>query len=555
MISKHKIFVLIFLPAALCLMAGLGFIQEKNKSVSSEQFFSQLKSQWLLVSIVGEDSLSSPDFRNATGSLGLRVTLIDAGGTVTFDSGADEEKLEDHSQREEIRKAFLGVPSTAVRQSSSTGQHTIYYAAKLPSGKVLRVAYPADYFSHMENALITQTFSGIVVLIVAVGIFALLVSRKSAQTMRELSRAVTRAENGDSDLPSFDNAEMDGVLYALARTSKNLKESGEEIKTLNTRLSYMLEHIQEGVILLREDSILYKNPRAEEILNHPLPDTVSEIESAQILAVFESLSSHSPPSELNIGNRVVTVHLHSAGAAKLMILQDVSDRERYLGYKNDLVANISHELKTPLTLIITTSEVIVKDAGMPRDILAKFLKTILNNSKRLSMLLDDLISLHRLENAGTSDADSDAIVPEVMEDLRDLIDPKGKNIVYDFDDSRFRLNPCHVLSVLTNLISNAVKYSTEKEIDVSVKRLGGAVEIRVADGGPAIPPQERERIFERFYSMSESRNREQAGSGLGLSIVKHIAKIYRGEAKVVENARKGNTFVVKLMESKNNKDA
>jgi two-component system phosphate regulon sensor histidine kinase PhoR len=528
----------------------LAFIREKNQKMSQDQFASQLKNQWLLVSVIEENALSRGDFEKVTKSLGLRVTLINKEGKVIFDSAADKETLEDHKEREEIRNAFLGSPSMAVRRSSSTGVPTIYYAEMLDSERVLRVAYPAEYFASMEKALISQTLSGITTLLALVLAFALLVSRKFSQTLRDLSGAVVKAKNGDADLPTFKSEELDGVLFALSKTSRDLKASMEENSALNTRLNYMLENIQEGVALIRDGDVLYKNPKASEILNYPLPLSQSDIDDPVILAFFESLSSDKPPKELNLSNRIITVLLRASGPERLVILQDITDREKYLGYKSDLVANVSHELKTPLTLIITTSEVIVKDKDMPRDILAKFLKTILNNSKRLSMLLDDLISLHRLENSPSAPEEGEeAKVSEIITDLKDLIDVRDKKISYDCEDITLRINSCHVLSVLTNLLTNAIKYSKEPEVFVSLKRKAGAAEIRVSDGGPPIPPQERERIFERFYSMSESRNREQAGSGLGLSIVKHIAKLYGGEARVVENERKGNTFVVRLLEN------
>jgi two-component system phosphate regulon sensor histidine kinase PhoR len=552
MISKHKIFILIFLPAALALIIGLAFIREKNQEMSEDQFFSQLKNQWLLVSVIEENALTRGDFEKVTLSLGLRVTLINKEGTVVFDSAADPETLEDHREREEIRNAFLGHPSMAVRQSSSTGIPTIYYAEMLDPERVLRVAYPAEYFRSMEKALITQTFSGIMALLIMVLAFALLVSRKFSQTLTDLSAAVIKAKEGDADLPTFKSDELDSVLFALSRTSRDLKESLAENSALNTRLSYMLENIQEGVILLKDGNILYKNPKASEIFNHPLPDRQSDIDDPVILSFFESLSSDKPPKDLTLQGRVITVHHRVSGQERLVILQDISDREKYIGYKSDLVANVSHELKTPLTLIITTSEVIVKDKDMPRDILSKFLKTILNNSRRLSMLLDDLISLHRLENSPPAPDSDETRVSEIVNDLKDLIDPRDKKISYEgCENLTLKINSCHVLSVLTNLLTNAIKYSKEGDISVSLQRRAGAVEIRVADGGPPIPIQERDRIFERFYSMSESRNREQAGSGLGLSIVKHIAKLYGGEARVVENERKGNTFIVRLLENVN----
>ncbi|MDR2460304.1 MAG: hypothetical protein LBE38_05920 [Deltaproteobacteria bacterium] len=557
MIDKYKLFILVFLPAALVLILGLALVQSKNKTISSEQFASQLKNQWLLVSIIEDHALGSEDFQAITKHMGLRVTLVAKDGKVLHDTGTPSgEVLEDHSQREEIRNAFLGHPSMAVRQSRTTGLYTIYYAEKLDEDRVLRVAYPAQYFQETQSALLAQTTSGLLILLFAVFVFALLVSRKASKTLTELSYAVTMAKNGNTLLPSFNSEHLDSALFALAQTTNNLKSSLDENSRLNARLQYILARIQEGVVLLlNKEQIIYKNERASEILNYQLPEKTGEITSAEILAFFQSFSTTNPDKELKIQDRIITFDLEIADPYTLIILHDITDREKYLGYKSNLVANISHELKTPLSIIITTSEVISKDTDIPPEILHKFLKTIHMNSKRLSMLLDDLISLHRLETREAMELNEVSdIVPtnlaETLEDVMDMIDPGDKKITFSGETGLVNINPWHILSLLTNLITNAVKYSKEPDIEVTINKKGPSVEIAVADGGPLIPLQERERIFERFYSLSESRNRELSGSGsgLGLSIVKHIAKIYGGEAQVKENSRKGNTFTVRLTE-------
>jgi two-component system phosphate regulon sensor histidine kinase PhoR len=267
---------------------------------------------------------------------------------------------------------------------------------------------------------------------------------------------------------------------------------------------------------------------------------------------MESLTGKDHVSELHLGERTISVNYQIADQSTLIILHDISDRLKYSGYKSDLVANISHELKTPLTLIMTTSEVITKDPDMSKDKLDKFLTTIYGNARRLNSLLDDLISLHRLETSEpvVSQADLD----EVVADVRELIDAKGKTLNWKIDSGEVNVNGSHLTSVLVNLIGNAIKYSSGNEIDIGLIRAEHELEISVADQGPVIPKIERERIFERFYSLSASRNRDNSGSGLGLSIVKHIAKLYGGQAKVIENDKPGNTFIVRLTQ-KVQKDA
>ncbi|MDR2302657.1 MAG: PAS domain-containing protein [Deltaproteobacteria bacterium] len=544
MINNYKIFALIFLPAALVLVFGLALIQQKNVELSSRQFEDQLKNQWQLVSIIQASTMDTEVFKDLSKKLGLRVTLIDRIGTVLFDTGTQGEVTEDHSQREEIRSAFLGVPAMATRQSATTGLYTIYYADRINDDLVLRVAYPADYYQNLSGALLAQTFSGLLALVIGVGIFAFLVSKNTSKTLKELSQAVNDAKNGNQNLPTFNNASLDTVLYSLSTVTRELKEFGQKNATLNSRLQYILDNIKEGVILIENDSIIYSNEKTELILGYKLPGHVSEINQTDMLSIMESLTGKEHVSELHLGDRTISVNYQSSEQATLIILHDISDRLKYSGYKSDLVANISHELKTPLTLIMTTSEVITKDKDMSKDNLDKFLTTIYGNARRLNTLLDDLISLHRFETSEPllSSADLD----EVVTDVRDLIETKGKTLNWQTDSGQVNVNGSHLTSVLVNLIGNAIKYSSGSDIDIGLKRSDHELEITVADQGPVIPLNERERIFERFYSLSASRNRDNSGSGLGLSIVKHIAKLYGGQAKVVENDKPGNTFVVRL---------
>ncbi|MDR0622572.1 MAG: hypothetical protein LBJ61_11975 [Deltaproteobacteria bacterium] len=546
MIGNYKIFVLIFLPAALALVFGLALIQQKSVDLSSAQFEEQLKNQWRLVSIIQAGSMDTAAFKEVSKKLGLRVTLIDRSGSVVYDSGTEGDVSDNHSQREEVRSAFLGVPAMATRQSATTGLYTIYYADRLNDDMVLRVAYPAEYYQNLSGALLAQTFSGLVGLVIAVGAFAFMVSRNTGRTLKELSQAVNDAKNGSQYLPSFNNESLDTVLYSLSTVTRELKDFGQKNATLNSRLQYILDNIQEGVILIENDSIIYSNERTELILSHKLPGHLSEITQTEMLSIMETLIGGKHVSELRLGDRTISVNYQSSDQATLIILHDISDRLKYSGYKSNLVANISHELKTPLTLIMATSEVITKDNQMSKENLDKFLNTIHGNARRLNSLLDDLISLHRLETSEPVLAQAD--LDEIVSDVRDLIETKGKRLNWSFDSGQVNVNGSHVTSVLVNLITNAIKYSTGSDIDIGLKRGDNELEISVADRGPVIPPSERERVFERFYSLSASRNRDDSGSGLGLSIVKHIAKLYGGLAKVVANDKSGNTFIVRLTE-------
>ena len=322
-----------------------------------------------------------------------------------------------------------------------------------------------------------------------------------------------------------------------------------EREALNRRLEHILENIEEGAILFEGERVLYTNQSASRILGFDIPGTLRDLNDPDEITAAESLIADEAPSELKIGEKTVSVSRTEGLSSMLVILHDITDFQKYNLYKAILVGNISHELKTPLSIIMTAAETVMSDPDMPAEVRTKFIRNVYRNSRRVNILIDDLIELHTLENGrDTGPAESD--LDEIAAEIADIADPGGKTIEYRIDHGEVGVHGSHIISIVTNLISNAVKYSKGSAIKVDLKKDGETLVISVADGGPQIPVSERERIFERFYSMSKSRNRESGGSGLGLSIVKHIARLYKGGARVLGNDEGGNTFEVTLMQKK-----
>ncbi|MDR2352979.1 MAG: hypothetical protein LBF22_07400 [Deltaproteobacteria bacterium] len=547
MISGLKIFLLIFLPAAVILLFGFSFIEEKNREISADQFEILLKNQWSLVSFIKSDDYES--LRKLNLETGLRVTLIQADGKVLFDSEVSHE-LEDHSSREEIRSAFLDVPLVVMRYSETTEKDTTYYAEKLPNGEVLRVSYPLEYYERREKALLAEAIYSMLVLLTGVAFLALIVSRKTAKTLREMGDAVEAAKNGGIDLPSFGNLYLDSALSSLSQATRELTESNEERETLNIRLEYILRNINDGILLFSGNQILYYNLGAKKILGSEIPKFVAEASSTELIMTLDTMAKSPDLTEIKIGEKIIKVNLTETSSGRLIILHDLTDLEKYSLYKSDLIGNISHELKTPLTIMLTAAEIILKDDLIGKKELSKFLESILRNGRRLNQLLDDLMYLHKLEVVRDYDI-TPTDLGELVSDIKDAFDPGQKELHFDFYSENVKIHASHLESVVTNLVNNAIKYSSGHDIFINLKKEENFLLIEVLDMGPIIPPQERERIFERFYSISKSRNREKAGTGLGLSIVKHIAMIYEGEVSVEPNGMGGNTFRVILKEKDN----
>ena len=543
-ISKSRIFALVFCPAAGALIFGLALVQQKNLELSAEQFEKLLKNQWEFAALLLEGDAEPAEYRRLFEKTGLRTTVVERDGRVVLEALA-EAASETRLDREEIRSALLGVPALVRRHSRTTRAYTAYYARELPDGRVLRVAYQDGFYDAQRRALLSQAIWGLTVLVAAVALLALWASRRLGGTLAELSRAVSVAQDGGVDLPSFHNEALDRALYALSAAVRELKSSTARNAESNARLAYVLDHVSEGVVLFDGGRVAYQNQRTAEILGQAMPPAVGLATRPEMINVFAALAAGESP-ELRLGGRVVAVSRAEAASGRLTLLRDVTDQDKYSGYKSDLVGNLSHELKTPLSIIMAAAEVIVQDREMPPPAREKFLRSIHRNAQRLDRLLEDMIALHKLES-GFDAAPEETDLQEALSEIQDLIEVRDKKVLYDFDSGRVGLHGAHLVSLLTNLITNAVKYSTGDAVEVAARKKDNALTIEVADEGPLIPESERERIFERFYSLSASRNRGRSGSGLGLAIVKHIARLYNGRVGVAANARGGNTFSVTLV--------
>jgi two-component system phosphate regulon sensor histidine kinase PhoR len=544
LISKYKLLALILVPAVVVLTVGLAFIQQKNQEMSRDQFEKLLYTSWHLARLYYERGPFEPEpVRKMTGEIGFRLTLINGQGQVTFDSEVPGE-LESHRDRPEIKAATVDKPIFATRISETTGIKTMYYAQKADSNTVLRVSSPMEYYENQRELFFRETILAVAFLTLAVLVFGLIVFRQFGRIYFQLSRAVERAKNGDEALPTFKSLDLDEALFSLSHVTRVLRDKNQEISFLNQRLEYILKNINEGVIFLDGSQILYHNERAEEILNCRIPDNITKITKKEVLNIFASVKKPQA-NQLRLGEKFILFDQTWEDNQLLVIFHDQTEKEKYTSYKSDLIGNISHELKTPLALILGASEVILKDKDMARPFLEKFLSALYKNAQRLNGLLDDLIVLHQLE-ARPEAFDESCDLGEIMGEIEEMIEPGDKKVNFSFDTGLIKCHSTHIISILTNLINNALKYSQGPEIEVSVRQKDLFLEISVSDLGPPIPESEYERIFERFYSISRSRNRSVSGSGLGLAIVKHIARLYQGQVQVTGNERGGNTFWVRL---------
>ncbi len=329
----------------------------------------------------------------------------------------------------------------------------------------------------------------------------------------------------------------------------------EEFETM----TLILDRVLEGVMLVSSTGqILLTNQRAEQLLD------IQKIQDVEALAIHQkgmrvierSLKGIESETVWYRGEKpnrqyfeMVGLPLENGGA--ILVVRDISTIRHLERVRRDFIANISHELRTPITTILMNVEAIL-DEGSPD----RFVQAIHRNSERLSLLVNGLLDLSRLE-AGEMELtvqrlELKPIVERVCNTLDSLLEPKDQSLSVKVEENTFALVDAQAIEqVLTNLVSNAIKYAPHKaQIEVSIRQVTQRVLIEVMDNGPSISLKHQKRLFERFYRVDKGRSREEGGTGLGLAIVRHLVDAMGGEVGVRSTPPTGNVFWVRLNQSR-----
>lgn len=508
----------------------------------------------------------------AAGS-GFRVTLIQADGLVLADSAVDPNQIggvENHRDRPEIKAALAQGSGVAVRRSETTGYPYVYAAQTLsgPRGErlVLRLAEPLEQLQALRGRLA----AAIALAALAAGVVILLTS---LWLDRSLFDPLLRVIAGASEIASGrasrvvvpEADELAGLAVAVNRLAARAEEQFEAVRKERDYLHEILASMAEGVIVVGTDGrAVLINPAFHrlfdlegdfagrpvlEIIRHPgfarlIEDTLRlrEPQSAQIeLPTAERRTLLLASAVLAGGERGAVVAARDTTALTL-----VADMRR------DFVANVSHELKTPLAAIRGYAETLRDGALEDPPIAQRFTDRILSQCQRLQMLLDDLLILSRLEStdslAERQPVDLGAAIGHAVELFASAAREKGVSLEVDAEPVPPILGDLNGLERLVlNLVENALKYNRpDGQVTVRLRRCGDEVVLEVSDTGIGIPPEALPRIFERFYRVDKGRAREEGGTGLGLAIVKHIAQVHGGNVDVESRAGKGSTFRVRL---------
>ena len=461
---------------------------------------------------------------------GLRLTWVDADGTVIFDSNADAASMENHAAREEIAQALETGSGEGSRASATLSEKTVYLAQRLSDGTVLRAA--ASHYT-VPTLLFGILQPLILIIVLAVALSAFLASRLSKRIVGPLN-----AIDLDHPLENETYDELSPLLTRVERQQRQISGQLEELGRRRREFEAVTGSMSEGLILLdAEGRVLSINPAARKLFGAG-EDCVGQ----DILTVDRSPELRAVISRAHAGARAeaaiermgleyqLTASPVSGGGAVLLIF-DVTERRRAERIRREFTANVSHELKTPLHSIMGAAELLETGLVKPGDE-AQFYARIRSEASRLLALIEDVIGLSRLdegEDFPTEETDLHELACEVAAQLGPEAQKRGISLEVEGGPAKLTGVRRLLWEVVWNLADNAVKYGSEGgHVLITTDSAQGRARLKVKDDGPGIPPEHQPRVFERFYRVDKSHSRQTGGTGLGLSIVKHAVQYHGG---------------------------
>jgi two-component system phosphate regulon sensor histidine kinase PhoR len=529
-----------------CLIIVFGALYEYFAYIQEEYLAEQTRLIARGVEEKGEEYFDGLETQN------YRITWIAADGTVLFDTVADAATMENHTDRAEVKAAFENGEGESSRTSSTLAEKTLYHAKLLSDGTVVRVSVTQYTIMRLVMGMIQPLC---IVLAVALVFSAVLASRLSKKIVKPLA-------NLDLEQP-LDNDVYDELAPMLTRIEhqhRQIEDQMRELKRRQNEFSAVTGSMNEGLVLLGDgDKVLSINDSAARLFDAD-PDCAGK----NILAVSRNAALREVVAKARTGERAEEVTQIKGGSYMVdaspvvtdgkvtgvaILTFDITEKMNAERRRREFSANVSHELKTPLQSIMGSAELmenkLVKSEDIPR-----FAENIRTEATRLVALIDDIIRLSQLDEGGEmprEDVDFMQLSTEAVNALKTEAEKKNITVSVSGDEAVVFGVRQLLYEIVFNLCDNAIKYNIDGgKVSVTVTEQPDAVVLTVADTGIGIPPEHRERVFERFYRVDKSHSKQTGGTGLGLSIVKHAAACHNAEIELESEELKGTTITVRF---------
>ncbi|MBQ7085922.1 MAG: GHKL domain-containing protein [Clostridia bacterium] len=478
----------------------------------------------------------------------IRVTVIDTDGVVRYDSFTDAGEMDNHLERPEVIQAVKTGRGEARRYSESLGNETYYYAIKLNDGYILRVSENTDIIYR----LFMRASASVAVIILVCFVITNVITGKMTDRLIE---PINKIDLENDIYSSYD--ELAPFVHKIQTQKGEIVRQMRDIETRANTLTSIMQNMREGLVLIDNKGIVVSvNNSAKAIFavtdkivgknmyNISRNPHITERIAGALNGKFSDIDHVLANKTYNISFSPVK------GGGAIILCFDITEQRERENLRREFTANVSHELKTPLTTIMGYSELMeigMVRQGDERELAGK----IKNEAKRLLSLIEDIINLSEIEESGSEAEKKDVDLEQVALEVERTLSAHAHNsgVKLKLDTQKVIINgSAHMLyEIIYNLADNAIKYNKENgEVLIKVAKVDDKAKIIVSDNGIGISDADRDRVFERFYRVDKSRSRAKGGTGLGLSIVKHAVNFHNGTIEMDSHEGKGTTITITI---------
>ena len=548
------IYAIVFFLSILLSVSLTVYILYQNTRTNE---LKELKDELAIASMLDKDDLEMMRGFDVS----LRFTIVDRDGKVLFDNFTDPASMENHAGRKEIKEALNGNLGKDVRLSNTLGKDTYYYALLMKDGNIIRVSKQTESIlgSFIKTVPLILLMSIILIIVL------LLVNKKLVDKLLKpidyASEHLHRDDFSTQKLDVYD--ELSPFIRTIERKNKDIKEYIERLETKERTVSEILRNMNEGLVLIDPElKVIQLNEAAKKLFkasmqaNYMDMDIVRLTRSQEVSDKLKELvKTHKASSfELMADEDSLKIYLSpiesgSALTGIIMLVLDVNDEKKAEKLRREFSANVSHELKSPLTSISGYAE-LIKNGMVKDEDIKKFSGIIFDEAGQMLRLIENIILISKLDEKPELKCEEEVSIKETIDEILDLykgkIDAKNLSVECHIEEGLKKNVPLGMLSELyRNLISNAIKYNKDGgKIIITVEKRGDNIISKITDTGIGLEKDEIPRIFERFYMVDKGRNRNTNSTGLGLAIVKHIVEDMGGTIDVMSTLGEGTTFKV-----------
>ena len=543
-----RIFRATLLVGVAVLIASLTLVMGALYSYFGRVQESQLRDE-LSLAVVGVEQ-NGMDYLRKLESDQYRITWLRADGAVLYDTRADAESMENHAQRQEVQQALATGEGESSRYSDTLLQKTVYYAKRLPDGTVLRLSAIRVTTGVLVLNMLQPILLVLAVALILSGVLASRLARRITEPLNRLDL--------EHPLENDTYEELAPLLRRMEHQRRQIDRQMDELRRRSEEFEQITGSMSEGLVLLDEAGVILSiNPAARRLL-----DAAENCVGQDLLTVDRDVAlsdalrqaaeqGHSEFRGQRNGREyqfdVTRIQSEGRTAGTVLLVFDVTERAFAERNRREFTANVSHELKTPLQGIIGSAELLenglVKQEDVPR-----FIGHIRSEAQRLVTLIGDIIRLSQLDEGEPMPAEPVellALAREAAESLQSAA--AARNVTITVEGEPVELTGVRRLlyEIVFNLCDNAIKYNTDGgRVQVTVTKENETAAVTVRDTGIGIPPDQQDRVFERFYRVDKSHSKASGGTGLGLSIVKHAVQYHHGAIHLQSEVGRGTEIRV-----------